>query len=328
MVSPILKFPWCMSMSAGSDASSIYLCVSIDCECDKGPGWKTRKPLSFAGITAGITERLHPLFRRYKAKPTYLLSPEVMRDPASVAALAAIEMECELGTHLHGEFVGPDAFEPEVTAAFQCNYDQTTEREKLRELTALFHAAFYRNPRSFRAGRFGIGRHSLGILADLGYSVDSSVTPFKDWTKAGAPQASFRRAPTQPYWPVLEKPEEVSPTPGSLLEVPVTIRPAALSWLPVIGGQIEPRWLRPTKGSTEALVSVAKDEIVASSANGRPVVLNCMFHNVEIMPGLSPYADRAEAAEAILARLGGLLAFAEHEGIRTIGLGDIPALLT
>lgn len=314
-------------MSAGSEASPIYLCVSIDCECDKGPGWKTRKPLSFTGITTGIAERLHPLFRRYKAKPTYLLSPEVMRDSASVTALAAIEMECELGTHLHGEFVGLDAFEPEVTAAFQCNYDEATEREKLRELTALFHAAFYRNPRSFRAGRFGIGSHSLGILADLGYAVDSSVTPLKDWAKAGAPAASFRRAPTQPYWPVLEKPEEVSSTPGTLLEVPVTIRPSAFSWLPVVGGQIEPRWLRPTKGSVEALISIAKDEIAASSASGRPVVLNCMFHNVEIMPGLSPYADSAEEAYAILNRLDGLLAFAEREGIRTIALGDIPAVL-
>jgi len=184
-------------MSAGSDR--IYLCVSIDCECDKGPGWKTRKPLSFAAITSGIGERLQPLFRRYGAKPTYLLSPEVIRDPASVETLALIASECELGTHLHGEFAEPGAFEPEVTSAFQCHYDRATEQEKLRGLTALFADAFLAKPRSFRAGRFGIGPHSLGILADLGYAVDSSVTPFKDWAQAGAPEAAFRGAPTQPY---------------------------------------------------------------------------------------------------------------------------------
>ncbi len=324
MAFPIPKFHWCMSMSAGSDGSKIYLCVSIDCECDKGPGWKTRKPLSFAAITTGIAERLQPLFRRHGAKPTYLLSPEVIRDPASVEALTAIASECELGTHLHGEFAEPGAFEPEVTSVFQCHYDRATEQEKLRGLTALFADAFLTKPRSFRAGRFGIGRHSLGILADLGYTVDSSVTPFKDWAQAGAPEASFRQAPTQPYWPVLEKPAQIASEPGSLFEVPVTIRPGALSWLPLIGRHFEPRWLRPTKGSLGGLISVAKDEIAAAS--GRPILLNCMFHNVEIMPGLSPYAQSQAEADAILNRLDGLLAFAARQGIATIGLGDVPGL--
>ena len=313
-----------MSMSAGSER--VFLCVSIDCECDKGPAWKTRKPLSFAAITEGIGARLQPLFRRYHAKPTYLLSPEVMRDEASVATLAAIENECELGTHLHGEFVGPGAFEPETTNAFQCHYDRVVEKEKLRELTALFHAVFFRNPRSFRAGRFGIGTQSLGLLCDLGYAVDSSVTPSKDWTAAGAPEAAFRTAPTQPYWPVLEKPAEVSPTPGRLWEVPVTIRPALLSWLPVVGPRLEPRWLRPTKGSITDLELLAAEEIRAGAGKGRPIVLNCMFHNVEIMPGLSPYAATMGEADAILNRLGGLLAFAERSKIPIIGLGDVPAL--
>jgi len=315
-----------MSMSAGSEASKVYLCVSIDCECDKGPGWKTRKPLSFAAITTGIAERLQPLFARYGAKPTYLLSPEVIRDPASVDALAAIGEGCELGTHLHGEFAEPGAFEPEVTAAFQCHYDRTTEQEKLRSLTALFADAFLAKPRAFRAGRFGIGSHSLGILADLGYAVDSSVTPFKDWAKAGAPEAAFHHAPTQPYWPVHDKPAEIAAIPGSLLEVPVTIRPSALSRLPLIGSQFEPRWLRPTKGSVAKLARLAEDEIAASRFGARPILLNCMFHNVEIMPGLSPYAQTKDEADAILGRLEGLLAFASRQGIATIGLSDVPAL--
>ncbi|GAA0546020.1 hypothetical protein GCM10008941_27430 [Rhizomicrobium palustre] len=317
-----------MSMSVGSE--QVFLCVSIDCECDKGPGWKTQKPLSFASVSDGIIQRLHPLFRRYGAKPTYLLSPEVMRDEASVSALAVIESECELGTHLHAEFVGPDAHVPEVTAAFQCHDAPALEREKLRELTGLFNAAFKSNPRSFRAGRFGIGAHSLGFLADLGYSVDSSVTPFKDWAVAGAPEVSFYGASTQPYWPVYERPAEVSPNSSRLLEVPVTIRPGALgrafSWLPGIGQRIEPRWLRPTKASVKALESLALEEIEVNSGKGRPIILNCMFHNVEVVEGLSPYAATRDEADAILNRLAGLLDFAGRHGIKTIGLGDVPTV--
>jgi hypothetical protein len=301
-----------------------YLCVSIDCECDKGEGWRLKKPLSFAAITTGIADRLQPLFRTYGAKPTYLMSPEVLRDPASVDCLLHLAGSAEFGTHLHGEFVEPDAFEPDETTAFQCNYPPEIERQKLGALTDLFRTTLGHPPRSFRAGRFGIGPHSLQFLADLGYAVDSSVTPLKDWTRQGAPAASFRSAPVQPYWPVPGMPALKASGPGPVLEVPVTILPSRFHRLPLIGAQFEPRWLRPTHGTSASLVAVARDERTRTE-NG-PVVLNCMFHNVEIMAGLSPYAKDQTAADAILNRLAGLLAYARSEGIAVVGLTDIAAI--
>ncbi len=307
---------------------SVYLCISIDCECDKGPRWRTKKPLGFCGISQGIRDRLQPLFCRFRAKPTYLLSPEIMRDAQALEILVNLDSDAELGTHLHGEFAEPGAFEPDVTSVFQCHYDRETEQQKLEYLTNLFRSSFGRQPRSFRAGRFGIGGHSLRLLQDLGYSVDSSVTPNMDWSSAGAPEASFRRAPTQPYWPVLDNPERVAPQAGTLLEVPVTIRPSRFAGIPLIGRWTEPRWLRPTRGSVGGLVEVAREEIghAGSAGDSRPIVLNCMFHNVEVIPGASPYAKNEAEAGAILNRLAGLLAFAEREGIRSLGLGDVPGL--
>ncbi len=303
-----------------------YLCVSIDCECDKGEGWRLKKPLSFAGISAGIADRLQPLFRAYGAKPTYLLSPEVLRDPASADCLRQLSGSAEFGTHLHGEFVEPEAFEPDETIAFQCNYPPQVERQKLEALTDLFRAALSRQPRSFRAGRFGIGPHSLQFLAELGYTVDSSVSPLKDWSKQGAPAASFRSAPSQPYWPVPSVPELKASESGPVLEVPVTILPSRFQHLPLIGTRFEPRWLRPTHGSVESLVAVARDE--RTRVKNGPVVLNCMFHNVEIMAGLSPYAKNEAEADAILNRLAGLLAYARSEGIAVVGLTDIATIFT
>ncbi len=300
-----------------------YLCVSIDCECDKGEGWRVKKPLRFAAVTAGIAGRLQPLFAQFGAKPTYLLSPEVLRDPASVECLTHLKGSAEFGAHLHGEFVAPGAFEPDETTAFQCNYPPKIERQKLKGLTALFQGAFGRRPRSFRAGRFGIGAHSLKFLAELGYAVDSSVSPQKDWTELGAPAANFRNAPTQPYWPIFPLPGQAATEPGPLLEVPVTILPSCLSQVPLIGAKVKPRWLRPTCGTADRLIGVARDELARFQGMGRPVVLNCMFHNVEIMPGLSPYAKNDAEADAILQRLAALLAFARAEGIAVVGLSDI-----
>lgn len=300
------------------------LCVSIDCECDKGAKWRLRKPLAFDSVTSGIVDRLQPLFRYFGAKPTYLLSPEVLADPASVEALTGLLGCAEFGTHLHGEFIAPQAVVPDETTDFQCNYPPNVEQAKMAGLTEMFRGAFGKMPRSFRAGRFGIGPHSLSILANLGYTVDSSVSPLKDWTRAGASSACFLKAPDQPYWPDHSEPTKTAVIPGSLLEVPVTILPSR--W-PFIGNWLEPRWLRPTRGSAAGIIQVARDALARGRKTGRPVVLNCMFHNVEIMPGLSPYARCQAEADAILARLAALLDFARREGIAVVGLGDVPGFL-
>ncbi len=303
-----------------------YLCVSIDTECDKGLGWKSKRPLAFDGIFEGIVARLQPLFNVHGAKPTYLLSPEVIRDAESAEALRNLKGASELGAHLHGEYAEPGAFEPEVTKDFQRDYTEEVERQKLTYLTDLFATTFGARPRSFRAGRFGIGPNSIPILSDLGYEVESSVTPFMDWTSSGAKGLSFLGAPTQPYRPDPRAPAKVGD--AKLLEVPVTIRPHLLSHAPILGKYLEPRWLRPTRGSETQLVEVAKDEIKAARAAHpeRPVVLNAMFHNVEIIAGASPYANTEAAAEGIMDRLAALLSFARKENIRVIGLSDVPEL--
>jgi hypothetical protein len=299
---------------------AVYLCVSIDCECDKGAAWRTRRPLSFVAVHEGIGARLAPLFRRYHARATYLLSPELLRDARSVERLRALAPEAELGTHLHGEFAAPDEHEPEVTRVFQRDYPEALERAKLTSLTEQFERAFDFPPRSFRAGRFGIGPSTLGILEALGYAVDSSVTPFVDWSGQGAVGLSFRGAPTQPYHPDRALPGQPGTSP--LVEVPVTIRP---SRVPLLGRWLQ-RWLRPTRGSARRLVALAEEEIAAAPGAG-PVVLNAMFHNVEVIPGASPYAADEPRAAGILMRLESLLRFAAAAEIPVVGLGDIPALL-
>lgn len=314
--------------AVGSYAMSrAYLCVSIDTESDKGKGWRSRRPMSFEGITDGVVKRLHPLFERFGAKPTYLLSPEVLRDEACVETFRKLAPSSELGTHLHGEFAEPGAFEPDVTKDFQRDYPPDVERQKLTYLTDLFIRAFDHQPQSFRAGRFGIGAATIGILESLGYAVESSVTPNMDWTSSGAPGLSFKGAPTQPYHPDPHEPER--PGSSTILEVPVTIRRRLLNAVPGIGRRVEPRWLRPTRGTEAGLVHVAEDEIAEARRLGpqRPVILNAMFHNVEVVPNTSPYASNDEEARGILDRLRALLTFARREGIAVVGLADVPEIL-
>jgi hypothetical protein len=268
-----------------------------------------------------------PLVARFGGKPTYLLSPEIFRHAPSIEVLRRLGGSAELGTHLHGEYAEPWAFEPDVTHVFQRDYPEEIERQKLTFMTEQFVAAFGYRPRSFRAGRFGLGPSSLAILESLGYAVDSSVTPFMNWASAGAPGLSFDGAPTQPYRPALSFPARRGG--ADILEVPITIRPRRRNSLPGIGRLIEPRWLRPTHATASSLIRLARDEIAAARRErpGRPVILNAMFHNVEVVPAASPYAPTETAARRILDRVGALLSFASSEGIRVVGLGDVPELL-
>lgn len=307
--------------------SRAYLCVSIDTECDKGKGWLSKKPMAFEGVYEGVMNRLQPLFAEMGAKPTYLLSPEVLRDPRAVDDLRSLGSSCELGTHLHGEYAEPGAFEPDRTSEFQRDYEPEIERQKLTYLTDLFIRAFGYQPVSFRAGRFGIGSASIGILESLGYAVESSVTPYMDWSSAGAEGLAFMRAPTQPYRPDAEDPGREGFS--NILEVPVTIRRRLVNALPFVGSLVDPLWLRPTRTSAEQLRRIAEDEIAEARrrAPARPAILNAMFHNVEICAGTSPYAASEGEARGILDRLRALLDFARSEAIPVVGLGDVPEIL-
>src|SRR5262249_52273076 len=137
----------------------------------------------------------------------------------------------------------------------------------------------------------------------------------------------FTAAPSQPYQPDPHRPG--APGRSRLWEVPVTIRRRLWSRLPVIGRRFDGAWLRPTWGSASRLIAIARAEIrdARRAQPHRPVVLHAMFHNVEVIPRASPYADSEADAQAIIARLAALLAFAAREGIRVIGLCDVPEQL-
>jgi hypothetical protein len=306
------------------------LCVSIDCERDKGPRWRVRRPASFEGVRDGVVGKLQPLLASFGVKPTYLLSPEVIRDDESAERFARLPGSVELGTHLHAEYVGPGADDDAESSTFQAALSPDVERAKLSTLTELFAARFGARPRSFRAGRFGIGPASLGILADLGYRVDSSVTPLLDWRRAGAGAPSFTDAPLGVYRPDPARPSRPGGSP--LWEIPVTIRPGAWRRLPVFGHvlgrafgpRLPHRWLRPTWGSARRLVDLAAEVLREARPTAPPVVLNVMFHNVEVTPGASPYAAHTADADAIVRRLAALLAFTRDAGVPSVGLADVP----
>jgi len=270
-----------------------WLIVTIDTEVDCDRRWRVSNPPAFRSVTEGIPRLLTPLFEAHGVAPTYLLSAEVIEEPACVAVLRRLDARTELGTHLHAEFVEPQrrlfrgTMGGAVHGALQRQYPRDVEATKLERLTRLFEEAFGRRPTAFRAGRYGMSEDTLAILARLHYRADSSVTPGLRWDYPEG-VVDYRGWSTRPTW--------VDTAAGSILELPISIRPA--SWLaPIVGGWPPSaravatrlvgraagyRWLRPSWADGEELV-----RWVEESADE---VLVMMLHSTEVVPGASPYA--------------------------------------
>ena len=85
---------------------TIHLLITIDTEIDKAKDWRVSSSESFSSVTTGIPDKLTKIFSKYGARPTYLLSPEVIRNDECVSILKNLK-DCELGTHMHGDMIEP-----------------------------------------------------------------------------------------------------------------------------------------------------------------------------------------------------------------------------
>lgn len=287
---------------------TVFVLITIDTECDHDPHWVRSNPLAFRSVLEGIPERLQPCFRAVGAAPTYLLTVEVMENPACVAALRRLSGPHELGTHLHAAFIEPEkkffdyagVDSPDV----QCFCAPAVEHKKLENLTQLFYAQFGYAPRSFRAGRFGAGAQTIKSLEKLGYLVDTSVTPHILWRHSDG-EVDFRSAACQPYFPAAADICGKQAQRG-ILEIPITV---ARTWY----GRA--RWFRPWFSSVGQMKRVAAKHL-SRYCHERIVVLNMMIHSMEVIPKASPYPQSESDAQRYLDDMLAVLSWCKDEGMQ------------
>ncbi len=275
-----------------------WFCVTIDVEPDCSVKWQRSDPLAFVNIEMGIAKILHPLFEECGVRPTYLISPEVLKHHQSVEILKALK-NCELGTHLHSEYIGPELkYENPAgtqSSQFPCNLPDESEFAKIKSITELFNECFGYHPKSYRAARFGADSDTLKWLVKLDYKVDTSVTPHINWQSKGGPD--FRDYPVQPYW--IEN--------GKLLEVPVTIEKKRLWLLP--DKWFCYKWLRP---SIMTCFEMKRLIDKFTPKNQTPVVLNMMFHSMETIPKASPYVRTKMGRKRFLKKLKNIFEYLQN----------------
>ncbi|MFA0964685.1 hypothetical protein AB9P05_22955 [Roseivirga sp. BDSF3-8] len=321
----------------------VLILVTIDTECDKGPGWKVQLPMKFRSVTEAVPGIYTPLFDEHGIKPTYLLSPEIIRDQASADTLKKAG-NCELGTHLHSEFIEPEAvWEADRTKRIQMDYSAGVEKAKLENLTNLFKETFGQAPTSFRAGRFGMTERGLQFLQELGYTVDSTVSPFKTHYFETGSVRNYWGAPLQPYYPSRHDMRKKGSM--SILQVPVSIGNPYYDRLPgILTRRLEDKkkfhkkvmaklgyapgisWFRPYRSSFEEMKGLCDWITERYKGSGKPVVLNMMFHSNEVLINGSPYVKNEKEQIAYIDSLNRIFDYLNKEyNCEGVGLSDVKA---
>jgi hypothetical protein len=314
---------------------AIRLFITIDTEEDE---WGEYQSSGHHVENVKQLSRLQEIFDHYGAVPTYLVTYPVVKNGHARELLGNIlsRNRCEIGTHCHPWNTPPFEEELNKRNSMLCNLPDHLALRKIETLHMEITESFGVKPRCFRAGRWGFGSNVAEAIHNLGYQVDTSVTPFVDWNNyygpdyRGAPQQAYRFNPDA----VLSMRRD-----GCLLEVPATIgflqknfelchrmiqrmsggiaRRLHLRGILDRARMLNFRWLSPELSNGKDMVGLAKTCLLQGAS-----YLNMSFHSTTLLPGKSPFIRTQAELESFLRDIEFMLQFATDEGLIFSALSD------
>ncbi len=229
-------------------------------------------------------------FQAAGLEPCWMVDWPVVDNAGSGAILRELVAggQCAVGTQLH-PWVSPP-FDEEVSRrnSYTCNLPRDLQREKLRRLTDRIEAVTGARPRAYRAGRYGIGRHTAALLTEFGYALDVSVRSSFDYRSQGGPD--FSRHPLWP-WKVARDLHELPLTTaytGALGRWPAFYRAESLRGTLARTGLLARVPLTP-EGVPLADALEAIDVLLDEGHR----LFSLSFHTPSLVPGHTPYVRDA-----------------------------------
>jgi len=259
--------------------------------------------------------------------PLYLIDWPIAQSPRAAEILRGplAAGKAEIGIHLHPWLSPP--FEEEVTPtnSFAGNLPPELEQAKFRNLKQAIETNFGVMPTIYRAGRYGIGPNSAGMLKECGIAIDSSVRAKFDYSAGNGPD--FRRHPLTPYWADDEK---------TLLELPLTTvfwgmlrkqgdwiysslarMPGALGTMSRLG-LLERIPLTPEGITAEEAIC----GIDMALDDGLPLLV-LSFHSPSLQPGHTPYVRNERDLDRLYDWWRRIFAYLELRKVAPTTVGEI-----
>ena len=284
----------------------------------------------------GHIRTLQEIAGAHRLVPAYLLTYPILDSPGVVAMLRRrLERgECEAGVQLHPWVTPPyDAGSASATS-FAGHLAPELERRKLVELARKFTECFGVAPRMYRAGRYGLGEQSFGLLEELGFTIDTSLAPRTSFAGEGGPD--FSGFDYRPFWfgmrsRVLELPlcREVVGWSGALAP---SVYQAALApglarlRLPAVVTRA--RCAERITLSPEGNDTAAMRRLVRRLLDAGQRLFALSFHSSSLVVGSNPYVQTKAELHGFYDRLSGILEFmADGCGMRFSPLSGMPDAL-
>lgn len=280
--------------------------------------------------------------RKHGIPPTYLITYEVAADTLAQGLLRSWIRagEAEVGAHLHPWTTPPFRDDHgfrynDSWHAYASELPEELIRKKLSNLTSQIETNLNVRPRAYRAGRFGFDLRAARILAELGYLVDSSVTPLLSWR-------SYPGLPTGPGGPDFSshpaRPFRIEGA-GGLLEIPVTVVPTypVLRYFPALLTLYRTRPLRAVRRLLFSRWASPQPVMLQPADLDYPCKELCrayeyqsqeadvavmMVHSSELMPGGSPQTPTRASVSQVLDRLDAFLGFVRARGAQGVTLSQ------
>ncbi|MFX0195917.1 MAG: hypothetical protein ACFFCW_07330 [Candidatus Hodarchaeota archaeon] len=281
---------------------------------------------------------LQDIFDELSVIPTYLVTYPVATDKTSIKILRKILHggRCELGTHCHPWNTPPFEEEENAKNSMLCNLPAKLQLTKLKNLHTVIKDNFGITPIIFRAGRWAFNEVVLGNLYHLGYRIDTSVTPFVDWSQSHGPD--YTKFGCEPFF--CSPGDSINKDPNAqILELPTTIGfiPRSKIFTRFVNKLIsrynnqtewkrfltrikltEIIWLSPEESDSTRVTDLIENSIT----NGLKI-FNMVFHSTSLLHGLTPFVKHKHEEEMFLGKIRKILLFMKDNGILSINPSDI-----
>jgi hypothetical protein len=263
--------------------------------------------------------RTQSIFDRYGLRPVYLVDYPVASQPEGWRPLRAM-MErgaCEIGAHLH-PWTNPPFYEQVSTFnSYPGNLSAQTEQTKLEHLLSVIERNFGIRPVFYKAGRYGIGPDTIGLIARHGIMVDFSILPGADLTAGGGPD--FRQMRPVPYLasvagsrPILSMPMTRAQI-GPLSELASQLAPLLDSGLArrlrLRGALAGLGLLRKATLTPEGVPLKLQKALVTDLLRRGQTQFVMHYHSPSLVPGNTPYVRTAAELDMFLDSIAGLCRF-------------------
>ena len=296
----------------------VVVVVDTEAEFD----WTARSQRRAKGVSAvKCLAQAQRIFERYGVRPTFVLDYPVSSTAEGYEFIRDLHDSgaCEIGAHLQPWDNPPFLEQTTDENSYPGNLPFELEREKLIQLTGRIVENLGVRPRIYKAGRYGVGRATAGILAELGYEIDVSVVPGTDLSRGFGPD--FSHCSARPYWfgedpRLLEIPLSIGYT--GLLAQTGTVAYALtmnerLKALHVPGILARLRLVERITLTPEGISFDEQRRLTRALLRGGHRVFSFTYHSTSLAPGYTPYVRNEADLDAFLRRIDQYLDFFTKE---------------